>query len=112
MEVTVIDLIKQLGVAIPSIMVGTQILTAAIHGAFKIENDDVNHAISWIVATLAGLGFVGFNGLTFGIGPVWDYVLGGACGLCVGGMSNGWYDWKGIKAIFDAITNLFGGKKK
>ena len=109
MEVTVIDLLKQLGVAIPSILVGTQAITAAIHGAFKIENDNVNHAISWIVAVLAGLGFVGFNGLTFGVGPVWDYVLGGVSGLLVGGAANGWYDWPRVKKIFDAITNLFGG---
>lgn len=109
MEVTVIDLLKQLAIAIPSIMVGSQAITAAIHGAFKIESDNWNHAISWIVAVLAGLGFVAFNGLTFGLG-YWDYLFGGLAGLCVGGMSNGWYDWPKIKAIFDAITNLFGGK--
>ena len=110
MDVTVIDLLKQLGVAIPSIMVGTQAITAAIHGAFKIENDNVNHAISWIIAVLAGLGFVGFNGLDFGVSTVWNYVLGGTAGLIVGGTANGWYDWPGIKNIFDAITNLFGKK--
>lgn len=112
--VQVIDVIKQLAIVIPLIMVGAQAITAAIHGAFKIENDNVNHAISWIVAVLAGLGFVAFNGLTFGLG-YWDYLLGGLCGLCVGGMSNGWYDWPAIKKIFDAITALFGGstyKKK
>ena len=111
MEVTVIDVIKQLAYVIPSIMIGTQTLTACIHGAFKIKNDNINHAISWIVAVLTGLGFVLFNGLTFGL-PVWaDYVLGGICGLIVGGTGNGWYDWPAISRIFDAITALFGVKK-
>ena len=111
MEVTVIDVIKQLAYVIPSIMVGTQTLTACIHGAFKIENNNINHAISWIVAVLTGLGFVLFNGLTFGL-PVWaDYITGGICGLIVGGTANGWYDWPAISKIFDAITNLFGVKK-
>ena len=111
MEVTVIDLIKQLGIAIPSILVGTQTITAAIHGAFKIENKNWNHAISWIVAVLAGLGFVAFNGLTFGLGD-WDYLLGGIAGLIVGGTANGWYDWPFVEKIFDAITALFGVQKK
>ena len=111
MEVTVIDLLKQLAIAIPSIMVGSQAITAAIHGSFKIENDNWNHAISWIVAVLAGLGFVAFNGLTFGLG-YWDYLFGGLAGLCVGAMSNGFFDWPAIKALFDAITNVFSETSK
>ena len=39
-----------------------------------------------------------------------DYLCGAACGLCVGGMANGFYDWPAIKAVFDAITNIFGKK--
>ena len=109
--VTALDLVKQMFIVVPSITVGTQTLTSAIHGAFEIKNDNVNHAISWIVAVLAGLGFVAFNGLDFGVSTGWNYALGGTCGLIVGGMSNGWYDWPGIKKIFDAITTLFGGKK-
>ena len=106
----VIELLKQMAIAIPSILVGTQVLTAAIHGAFKIENKNWVHAISWIVAVLAGLGFVAFQGLDFGLPTVWNYVLGGVCGLIVGGASNGVYDWPAIAKIFDAITNLFGKK--
>lgn len=112
MEVTVIDLIKQFAVAVPAILVGTQTITAAIHGAFKIENANIVHAISWVVAVLAGLGFVAFNGLNFGLAPVWNYVLGGVAGLIVGGAANGWYDWPLVEKIFDAITNLFGKKDK
>ena len=110
METTVIDLLKQMAVAIPTIMVGTQAVTAAIHGAFKIENKNVVHAISWIVAVLAGLGFVAFNGLDFGLPVVWNYVVGGTCGLIVGGAANGVYDWPAVGKIFDAITTLFGKK--
>ena len=110
MEVTVIEVLKQMAVAVPSIMVGTQAITAAIHGAFKIENKNVVHALSWIIATLAGLGFVAFNGLDFGLPQVWNYVVGGACGLLVGGAANGVYDWPAVAKIFDAITRMFGGK--
>lgn len=112
MDVTVIDVLKQMAVAIPSILVGTQLITAAIHGAFKIENQNVVHAISWIVAILAGLGFVAFNGLDFGVASVWNYVLGGVAGLGAGAAANGVYDWPLVKKIFDAITNLFGVKSK
>lgn len=112
MEVTVIELLKQMAVAIPSILVGTQAITAAIHGAFRIENKNAVHAVSWIVAVLAGLGFVAFNGLDFGLPTVWNYVVGGVCGLIVGGTANGVYDWPLVAKIFDAITTLFGGKAK
>lgn len=105
--VTVIDVIKQLSVAIPSVLVGTQIITAAIHGAFKIENKNIVHAISWIVSILAGLGFVAFNGLDFGLSPVWNYILGAVAGLGAGASANGVYDWPAVAKIFDAITNLF-----
>lgn len=106
----VLTLLQQLAVAIPSILVGTQFITAAIHGAFKIENPNWNHAISWIIAVLAGLGFVQFNGLTFGLGG-WDYAVGGVCGLLAGGAANGCYDWPAVSKIFDAITTLFSGGK-
>lgn len=112
METTVIDVIKQMAYVVPSILVGTQAITAAIHGAFKIENKNIVHAISWIVAVLAGIGFVAFNGLNFGLPTAWNYVLGGVCGLIVGGTANGWYDWPLVSKIFDAITNLFSKKKQ
>ena len=110
MDVTVIDVLKQMAVAIPSIIVGTQTITAAVHGAFKIEDKNIVHAVSWLVATLAGLGFVAFNGLDFGLPMTWNYVVGGVCGLFAGGCSNGWFDWPWIEKIFDAITALFGKK--
>ena len=111
MEVTVIDVLKQMAIAIPSILVGTQTITAAVHGAFKIEDKNLVHAISWIIATLAGLGFVAFNGLDFGLPTVWNYVVGGICGLIVGGTANGWFDWPWIEKIFNAITAMFSGGK-
>lgn len=112
MEVTVIDVIKQMFVAFPSILVGTQTITAAIHGIFNIENKNVNHAVSWIIGTLAGLGFIAFNGLTFGL-PAWaDYAMGAITGLTAGGCANGWYDWPAIEKVFDAITALFSKDEK
>lgn len=108
---TIIELLKQLAVVIPIILVATQTITAAIHGAFHIMNDNVNHAISWVVAVLCALGFVAFNGLDFGLPTVWNYVLGGIAGLITGGAANGWYDWPAVKRIFDAITNAFTPKR-
>lgn len=107
---TVGSVLTQLGIAVPSIITATGILTAAIHGIFKITNDNVVHAISWVVAVLCGLLFVLCNGLTFGL-PVWaDYVVGGIAGLIAGAASNGVYDWEAIKKLLDAITKLFGGQ--
>ena len=111
MEVTVIDVLKQMAVAIPSIIVATQTITAAIHGAFKIENENIVHAVSWIVATLAGLGFVAFDGLDFGLPVAWNYVIGGVCGLFAGRSANGIFDWPYVEKIFDTITRLFSGAK-
>lgn len=108
--VTVGSVLTQLGIAVPSIITATGILTAAIHGIFKITNDNVVHAISWVVAVLCGLLFVLCNGLTFGL-PVWaDYVVGGIAGIIAGAASNGVYDWDAIKKLLDAITKLFGGQ--
>ena len=103
----VIELLKQMAYVIPSILVGTQAITAAIHGAFNIKNKNWVHAISWIIAILAGVGFVAFKGLDFGVATAWNYVLGGVCGVIVGGAANGVYDWPVVAKIFDAITNLF-----
>jgi len=106
-EVQIIDVIKQMAIAIPTIMVGTQAITAAIHGAFHIERTWIVHLISWLVSILGAEGFVLFNGLTFGLGG-WDYAVGAACGVIIGACSNGFYDWDAIKKIFDLITELFG----
>lgn len=108
----VVELIKQMCYVIPSILVGTQAITAAIHGAFNIQNKNWVHAISWIVAVLAGVGFVAFNGLDFGVATAWNYIFGGVCGVIVGGCANGVYDWPAVAKIFDAITNLFTFSKK
>lgn len=112
MEVTIIALLKQLAVAVPAILVATQTITAAIHGAFRIENPNVNHAVSWVVAILGGIAFVAFNGLDFGLPTAWNYALGAVAGLVTGGAANGFYDWPAVGRIFDAITALFGGAKK
>ena len=104
--VSVVDLIKDLTVAIPAIAAATLTITSTINGVCKVENPNAKHAISWIVAVLGGLGFVLFNGLSFGLEPWKDYLLGALCGLCVGAMSNGIFDWPLIKGIFDGLTAL------
>lgn len=110
MEVNVVDLLTQMGIAISSIIVGTQAITAAIHGAFNITNKNVNHAVSWVVATLAGLGFVAFNGLDFGLPVTWNYIVGGICGLFAGSCANGIFDWPWVENFFNIITALFSKK--
>ena len=108
--VTVGSVLTQLGIAVPSIIAATNLLTATIHGVFKITNNKVVHALSWVIGILTGLLFVLCNGLTFGL-PVWaDYVVGGVAGLISAAASNGVYDWESIKRILDAITALFGGQ--
>lgn len=108
--VTVNSVLTQLGIAVPSILAATNILTAAIHGIFNITNKKAVHALSWVIGIVCGLLFVLCNGLTFGL-PLWaDYVVGGLAGLISAAASNGVYDWDKIKALLDAITVLFGGK--
>ena len=110
METTVIEVIRQMGYVIPSIIAATCTLTAALKGIFSIEKPWVAHLVSWILAMLCSEGFVFFNGLTFGLGG-YDYLVGAACGLIVGASANGFYDWEKIKAFFDLITSLFGNTK-
>jgi len=108
--VTVGSVLTQLGIAVPSIIAATNVLTAAIHGIFKITNNKVVHILSWVIGVLVGLLFVLCNGLTFGL-PVWaDYLVGGVAGLISAAASNGVYDWEKIKKLLDAITALFGGQ--
>ena len=53
--VTVLDLIKQMAVCVPSIIAGTMLITGMINGAFNIQNNNVKHWISWIVAVLGAI---------------------------------------------------------
>ena len=106
-------LISQILVAVPSIIVGTQMLTSTINGAFKIDKGWARHLISWLVAVAIALGFVAAGGLTFGLPYLWaEYVAGGVAGLLAGGAANGFYDWDTIKNIFDAWENIVRGKVK
>ena len=108
--VTVNGLLTQLGIAVPSIIAATNVLTAAVHGIFNITNNKVVHILSWVIGIVTGLLFVACNGLTFGL-PIWgDYLAGGVAGLISAAASNGVYDWDKIKKLLDAITVLFGGQ--
>lgn len=109
--ITVLDLIKQMAIDVPSIIAGTIVLTGMIDGAFNIQNNNVKHIISWIVAVVGALVTCACGGMEFGFGG-WDYALAGAVGLVAGGASNGVYDWSAISNIIDKFYELFhrGGK--
>lgn len=105
---TIASLLNQLVVAVPAIILGANTLTAALQGVFNIKSGKGAHALNWVIGILTGLGFVAFNGLTFGLAPWLDYVLGAVAGLFGAAASNGLYDWEVVKKIFNALTNLFG----
>ena len=112
-EILALTLVKQLSIAVPSIVVSTQTLTASLKGIFKIENSELNRAISWLMAVLVGIGFVAFNGLAIVTAPIWvNYVFGAIAGFLAGVASNGFYDLNGIWNFFNAITNVFNPERK
>lgn len=110
MEVTVISVIKQLEVVIPTILAATLLLTSTIKGIFKINSDLANNIISWVLSIGTAELFVLCNGLDFGLGG-WNYAVAAVGGLITGLAANKIYTWDSIKALLDAITNLFGGNK-
>ncbi len=110
MEVTVIDVLKQMEVVIPSILAATLLLTSTIKGIFKIDSDFANTILSWVLSIGTACMFVLCNGLDFGLGG-WNYAVAAACGFITGLAANKIYTWDAIKALLDAITNLFGGNK-
>ena len=104
---------KQLSVAVPSIVVATQTLTASLKGIFKIENSKLNRAISWLMAVLVGIGFVAFNGLAIVTAPMWvNYIFGAVAGFIAGIAANGFYDLTPVWNFFNAITNVFNSERK
>ena len=106
MEVTVIDVIKQLEYVIPTMMGAELLLTSTIKGIFNITSDLVNNILSWVLSIGTAMLFVLCNGLTFGLGG-WDYLVAGIGGIIVGLCVNKIYSWDKIKALLDAITDLF-----
>lgn len=108
--ITVLDLIKQMSVAVPSIIAGTMVLTGMMNGAFNIQNNNVKHILSWVLAVVGAVCTCAIGGMTFGFGN-WDYALAAVVGLLAGGASNGVYDWPAISNIIDKFYDLFGHKK-
>ena len=106
--VTVSSLLNQLVVAVPAIILASNTLTAALQGVFNIKEGKAVHIINWVIGILTGLGFVAANGLTFGLAPWLNYVLGGVAGLLGAAASNGLYDWESVKKLFNALTNILG----
>ena len=106
MDISAIEVIKQMGIVIPSIITATCTFTALIKGMFDVSKQWVNHLISWLISILCAEGYIFVNGFSFGLGG-WDYAVGAVCGLIVGASANGIYDWEVIKNFFDGISNLF-----
>ena len=106
MDVSVLDVIKQLEYVVPSMMAAELLLTSTVKGIFNITSDLANNIISWVFSIGTALLFVLCNGLTFGLGG-WDYVVAAVGGIFVGLSVNKIYSWDKIKALLDAITDLF-----
>ena len=107
MVITVAAILQQLLIVIPTIIASTTIITGAINAALNVENGNVKHLISWIVAVLCGVVTVLTGGITFGLGWI-DYLIGAGFGLVAGGASNGLYDWSAIANVIDNFYFLFG----
>ena len=112
MDKTAIVIFQQVIIAVASVIVATNSLTAAVKGIFNIENSKAIQIVSWVIAVGTGLVFVLCGQLDFGLTPVWNYVLGGVTGLVAGGAANKLYDWTKIRHICELIVELFGGNRK
>ena len=77
--ITVLDVIRQISVSVPSIIAGTMVLTGMINGAFNIQNNNVKHIISWVIAVIGAVVTCYCGGMEFGFGG-WDYALSAAVG--------------------------------
>lgn len=108
--VQIIDVIKQLEVVIPSMMAAELLLTSTIKGIFSIKSDLVNTILSWVLSLGTAFLFVLCNGLNFGLGG-WNYAVAAVGGLIVAICTNKIYTWEKVKALLDAITDLFGGNE-
>ena len=105
-EISVLALLGQLLVAVPTIIASTILITEAIKKIFTIETPWVNHLVSWVLSVAVALLFVLCGKLTFGLGN-WDYLVGGVFGLVAGGASNGLYDWDAVRHLVELIIDLF-----
>ena len=103
----IFELLKQLCVAVPSVIASTLLLTEAIKNIFKVEKPWVNQLISWLVAIATAEGFVACGKLSFGLGG-WDFAIGAVVGLLAGGASNKLYDWSKVQELLELIISLFG----
>lgn len=91
-------------------MAAELLLTSTIKGIFNITSDVANNIISWVLSLGVAFLFVLCNGLDFGLGG-WNYLVAAVGGLIVAICANKIYTWEKVKAVLDAITNLFGGTK-
>ena len=106
----IIDVIKQLEIVIPTMMAAELLLTSTIKGIFNIKSDLANTILSWVISLATAFLFVLCNGLDFGLGG-WNYAVAAVGGLIVAICTNKIYTWEKVKALLDAITDLFGGNE-
>ena len=111
METTFIDVLNQLKIVIPTMMAAELLLTSTIKGIFNITSDLANTILSWVISLATAFLFVLCNGLDFGLGG-WNYAVAAVGGLIVAICANKIYTWDKIKALLDAITDLFSGGKQ
>lgn len=107
---TVTALLNQLAIVVPSLIAGNTVLTGAVTGAFNVQKGWARHAISWVLAVLAGVCLALTGGLTVFAAPWANIVFGAVCGLVAGGASNGLYDWAAISSLVNQFYHLFGHK--
>lgn len=107
---TILDLIKQMSIEVPSIIAGTILLTGLLDAAFNVKKAWVKHLLSWLIALAGAMVACACGGMDFGLGG-WNYAVAAAVGLLAGAASNGVYDWKFVGDFIDKFYELFGRKK-
>lgn len=110
--ILVSTLIKQLCVAVPSIIAITMAITSAFNGIFKITNPTGKKVVSWIMAVLAGAAFALTGGVTMFADPVANLIGGAVCGLFAGAAANGVYEWTAVENFFKLLEGLFNPQVK
>lgn len=106
------ELVKQLMIAVPSVIAITLTLTSTFNGTFKITNPKAKKWVSWILAAVAGVGFAITGGLTMFAQPVANLIAGAVCGLFAGAAANGVYEWEKVENFFKLIEGIFNPQVK
>ena len=55
MAITIATLLHQLLIFVPTIIASTTVITGTINAALNVQEGNVKHIISWIIAVLCGV---------------------------------------------------------